>query len=254
MHLVRARIDDLRAGFRVSELFAPRLGARVRDPPLVHRSAATRVRPMPDGGGPFTVTAQHAEVRGFSFGSGPVIYLMHGGVGWARNSARSSIPCGPTAFGWCLRRAGPRRLSSWAVRPRPYSCPRVRSGVGRGAARFGPADTVIAHSMGAVPALLAQVHGWMSTQRLVFLAPMRDLATHFDRFAGQVGIGPRVRRAMTSRTERLVGYPVAGIDIGVPGRPCRPGSPARGARSPRPGDVCTTTRSASSRTGRGRRG
>ena len=49
----------------------------------------------------------------------------------------------------------------------------------------------------------------------MFVAPMRDLATHFDRFAAQLGIGPRVRRAMTAQTERLVGYPVAGVDVRV---------------------------------------
>ena len=42
---------------------------------------------------------------------------------------------------------------------------------------------------------------------------MRDLATHFDRFAKQTGMGPRVRRGMTAQTERLVGYPVAGVDV-----------------------------------------
>jgi pimeloyl-ACP methyl ester carboxylesterase len=81
------------------------------------------------------------------------------------------------------------------------------------AARFGPAHTVIAHSLGALPALLAQLHGWLSTDQLVFLAPMRDLATHFDRFAEQVGIGPRVRRELTVATQRWVGYPVDAIDV-----------------------------------------
>ena len=81
---------------------------------------------------------------------------------------------------------------------------------------------MIAHSMGAVPTLLAQVHGWLGTDRLVFLAPMRDLATHYDRFAGEVGIGPRVRRAMTVETERRVGYPLAGIDVGVLSRSIEP--------------------------------
>jgi hypothetical protein len=69
--------------------------------------------------------------------------------------------------------------------------------------------------MGAVPTLLAQVDGSLTTGRLLFLAPMRDLATHFDAFAGQLGIGPRVRHAMTLDTERRVGYPVAGVDVRV---------------------------------------
>ena len=41
-------------------------------------------------------------------------------------------------------------------------------------------------------------------------------------FAGQLGVGPRVRNAMTVETERRVGYPVAGIDVRVLARLAEP--------------------------------
>lgn len=214
--LVRASTVATKTGFRTAELIAPDRGARFATNRWFKVPPPPQVRPMPDDGAPFTVTAQHAAVRGVSFGSGPVIYLMHG---WGGLGAQLG------SFVELLRANGFRVVTFDAPAhggsdPGPFGPGRTHAlEFGRAldavAARFGPAHAVIAHSMGAVPALLAQVHGWLSTERLVFLAPMRDLATHFDRFAGQAGIGPRVRRAMTAQTERLVGYPVAGIDIAV---------------------------------------
>ncbi len=214
--IVRARWTARRALFDVAERVSPNRGARLATRLWFTVPPAPRVRALPAGGEPFTVTSQHAAVRGVSFGTGPVVYLMHG---WGGVGAQLG------AFVEPLRARGYRVVlfdapAHGASDPGP-------SGAGRShglefgkaldavAARFGPAHTVIAHSMGAVPALLAQVHGWLSTDRLVFVAPMRDLATHFDGFAELVGIGPRVRRAMTVQTERLVGYPVAGVDVRV---------------------------------------
>lgn len=214
--LVRAHNSGLRGGFRVAELVAPMLGARVATRRWFTVPPPPRVKPTPDGGESFTVTAQHAEVHGYSFGSGPVVYLMHGWGGLGAQLGSFVDPLRTKGFQVVMFDAPAHGASapgpSGPGRSHAIEFGRALDAV---AARFGPAHTVIAHSMGAVPALLAQVHGWLSTEQLVFLAPMRDLATHFDRFAGQVGIGPRVRRAMTSRTERQVGYPVAGIDIRV---------------------------------------
>ena len=214
--IVRARTSAVRAGFRTTELIAPALGARFATRRWFTVPPPPRVRPLPDGGQPFTVSAQHAAVRGVSFGTGPVIYLMHG---WGGSGAQLGSFVEP------LRDHGFRIVvfdapAHGASDPGPFGPGRTHAlefghALEAVAGRFGPAHAVIAHSMGAVPTLLAQVHGSMSIQHLVFLAPMRDLGTHFDRFAGQLGVGPRVRNAMTVETERRVGYPVAGIDVRV---------------------------------------
>jgi pimeloyl-ACP methyl ester carboxylesterase len=81
------------------------------------------------------------------------------------------------------------------------------------AARFGPAHAVIAHSLGAVPVLLTLKHGWLSTERLVFLAPMSRFSTQFDAFAKLLGLGPRIRRRVEARIEQRVGIPVAAFDL-----------------------------------------
>lgn len=217
--IVRAQSAVMRTGFRTAELLAPRRGARFATSRWFKVPPPPKVRPMPAGGRPFTVTAQHAAVRGVSFGSGPVVYLMHGWGGLGAQLGSFIEPLRDNGFRVVAFDAPAHGASeAGAFGPGRTHALEFGRALDAVAARFGPAHAVIAHSMGAVPALLAQVHGWLSTERLVFLAPMRDLATHFDRFAGQAGIGPRVRRAMTVETERQVGYPVAGIDVGVLGK------------------------------------
>jgi len=81
------------------------------------------------------------------------------------------------------------------------------------AARFGPAHAVVAHSMGAIATLLAVKHGWLGSERLVFLAPMDTLARYLDEFAQQLHIGPRVLDRLHRRILVRVGYPVSEFDL-----------------------------------------
>jgi pimeloyl-ACP methyl ester carboxylesterase len=221
--VVRAKAIAVRTGFRTTELLAPALGARFATRRWFTVPPPPRVRPLPAGGQPFTVIAQHAAVRGFSFGAGPVIYLMHGWGGLGAQLGAFVEPLRANGFQVVVFDAPAHGGSD----PGPFGPGRTHAlefghALEAVAARFGPAQAVIAHSMGAVPTLLAQVHGSLTSRQLIFLAPMRDLATHFDRFAAQLGVGPRVRNAMTVETERRVDYPVAGIDVRVLARLAEP--------------------------------
>lgn len=214
--IVRAKVLTMRAGFGAAEVVVPTLGARAATRLWFTIPPAPRVGRLPADGEPFTVTADGARIRGISFGAGPVVYLMHGWGGLGAQLGSFVEPLRARGFRVVMFDAPAHGSSgpgpSGAGRSHGLEFSRALDAV---AERFGPAHTVIAHSMGAVPALLAQAHGRLRTQQLVFLAPMRDLATHFDRFAGQAGIGRRVRSQMTVQTERLVGYPVAGVDVRV---------------------------------------
>jgi pimeloyl-ACP methyl ester carboxylesterase len=221
--IVRARRLGIGAGFRAAEVLAPTLGARAATRLWFTIPPPPRVSGLPGGGEPFTVMVQQSAVRGFSFGSGPTIYLMHGWGGLGAQLGSFVEPLRTNGFRVVLFDAPAHGASdpgpSGPGRSHGLEFSRALEAV---ANRFGPAHTVIAHSMGAVPALLAQQAGELCTDRLVFLAPMRDLATYFDRFAGQLGFGRRVREAMTIQTEQLVGYPVAGIDLRVLSRSAPP--------------------------------
>lgn len=220
---VRAKKFSLRAGFRVAEIVAPTLGARFATRLWLTVPPPPRVRPVPAGGEEFAVTVQGGAVRGVSFGSGPAVYLVHGWGGLGAQLGSFVEPLRTNGFRVVMFDAPAHGSSD----PGPSGPGRTHAlefaaALDAVAANFGPAHTVIAHSMGVVPTLLALVRGELSVQRLVLLAPMRDLDTHFDRLTDQLGIGPRVRRSMTDEAERRVGYPVAGVDVRVLSRSVQP--------------------------------
>ena len=211
--IVRVRHAATRALFRSGELLAPRLGGRVvrnlwfTVPPLAPDA------PLPPDGQPFSVTSLGAEVRGHVWGEGPVVYLVHGWAGRGSQLAGFVAPLTTAGFRVVLFDA-PAHGSS---EPGP-SGPRRTHGVEMGkaldavAARFGPAHTVIAHSLGTIGTYLAIRHGWLGTGRLVLIAPMVEAGSLVDQFQGHLGFGPRTRRAFERDAHALVGLPISEFD------------------------------------------
>lgn len=213
----------LRVFFRTTEMVAPQVGARVATRMWFTLPPGARGFRLPGGGTPFEVESQRAVVRGTTWGEGPVVYLMHGWGGRGSQLAGFVDP---------LVRRGHRVVmfdtpSHGASDPGP-SGPRSSSGVELGkaldavGARFGPAHAVIAHSMGAVATLLTLKYGWLSTRRLVFLAPMSRYASQFDAFQSALGTGPRIRRRVDDAVERRVGVSAAEFDASVLGNEIGP--------------------------------
>lgn len=81
--------------------------------------------------------------------------------------------------------------------------------------RFGPAEAVIAHPLGAIATYLALRFGWLGTERLVLIAPMVQSQSPFDGFQAALGLGPRTRRAFDRSVEALVGIPRSDFDARV---------------------------------------
>ena len=79
-------------------------------------------------------------------------------------------------------------------------------------ARFGPAEAVVAHSLGTISTYLTLRFGWLSTRRLVLISPMVTAEPLFDQFQRALGFGARARRAFDRRGRRLVGVPVESFD------------------------------------------
>jgi len=84
--------------------------------------------------------------------------------------------------------------------------------------RFGPAEAVVAHSMGTISTYLALRYGWLGTGRLVLIAPMVEASSLFDQFQQALGFGPRVRAAFDRAVDEFVGVPVAEFDARVQAR------------------------------------
>ena len=211
--IVRIRNGSTRALFRAGELLAPRVGGRaVRNlwftvPPLAPDA------PLPPGGEPFTVTSLGAEVRGHVWGEGPVVYLVHVWAGRGSQLAGLVEPLTAAGFRAVLFDAPAHGASE----PGPAGPGRTH-GVEMGkaldavAARFGPAHTVVAHSLGTIATYLAIRHGWLGTSRLVLLAPVVEAESLVDQFQRYLGFGPRTRRAFERDAHALVGLPISEFD------------------------------------------
>ena len=214
--IVRFRNQRRRALFRSADLLAPNLAGRIaRDtwftaPP---RLAAT---PLPEGGRPFEVESLGAVVRGHVWGDGPVVYLVHG---WGGRGSQLASFVEPLL-------AGGLRVAMFDAPGHGDSDP---GAAGRGRthgvefgkaldavfAEFGPAEAVVAHSLGTISTYLTLRFGWLSTRRLVLVAPMVAAEPLFDQFQQALGFGARTRRAFDRHLDEFVGVPMAEFDAGL---------------------------------------
>jgi pimeloyl-ACP methyl ester carboxylesterase len=161
---------------------------------------------LPGGAEPFEVEWAHGTVRGLAFGEGPVVYLVHGWGGRGDQFATFVEPLVEAGYRAVLFDAPSHGGSDpGAFGPRSTTGVEFAKALDAVFARFGPADAVIAHSMGAIATMLALNYGWLGADRLVFVAPMCGFATVMDDFQALLGFGPRTRRRAEARVWRQVG-------------------------------------------------
>lgn len=208
----------VRTPFRLLEHTAPGLGARAADA-LWLRMPSGRPRPAEAGGtlellgSPFEVALDGRAVRGWSWGAGPVVYLVHGWGG----TLEQLVP-----FAGALAAAGYRVVAHdgpshghsdpGAMGPRRSDGVELARSLGAVADRFGPAHAVVAHSLGALSTLLALREGWLEAGRLALLAPASGVPAFLASAQRQLGIGPRTARRLAERTHRRTGYRVEEVD------------------------------------------
>ena len=217
---VRVRNGAMRTYFRFSEHLLPG-PARRRARDLWFTSPPRMADlPVPDGGEPFEVEAQGHLVRGLVWGDGldsapptKTVYLVHGWGGRGSQfgamveplleSGHRVVMLDAPAHGDSDHGpAGPRRTNGleFAKALDAVFC------------RFGPAEAVVAHSLGMIATYLALRFGWLGTRRLVVIAPMVESKSLFDQFETALGFGERTRRAFDRSILDWVGIPVAEFD------------------------------------------
>jgi len=210
----------MRTYFRYAEHVLPsRAGRLARD---LWFTAPPRMAelPVPDRGEPFEVEAQGHVVRGQVWGDVPdsagptrTVYLMHG---WGGRGAQFGAMVEP------LLESGHRvvMLDAPAHGDSDHgpAGPRRTNGLEFAKAldavfcRFGPAEAVVAHSLGTIATYLALRFGWLGTARLVLIAPMVESQSLFDQFQAALGFGDRTRRAFDRSILDWVGIPVSEFD------------------------------------------
>jgi pimeloyl-ACP methyl ester carboxylesterase len=213
----------IRGGFSAGGAVAPAIAARAAErlwfrlPAANGSSPGTQqlsVGPRELLGAPFEVSLRGRTVRGWSWGAGPVVYLVHGWGG----SLEQLVPL----VGPLLDRGlqvvafdGPSHGHSDPGLHGPRSSDAVELGraLDAVAARFGPARAVVAHSMGALSALLAVRDGWLATERLVLVAPPSGIPELLDGLNAELNLGRRATRHLAGRARRRTGYPVDELDL-----------------------------------------
>lgn len=214
--IVRIKSMGVTAFFRSAEHLAPGLAGRVAKDLWFSAPPRMADQPIPDGGEAFEVRPQGHLVRGLAWGEGPVVYLVHG---WGGRGSQFGAMVSPLveAGHRVVMFDGPAHGDS---DPGP-SGPRLTNGVELAGAldevfrRFGPAEAVVAHSMGTIATYLALRSGRPGARRLVFIAPMVEALSLFDLFQRSLGFGARTRRSFDRAVDEYVGIPVSGFDARV---------------------------------------
>ncbi|GAB3877140.1 alpha/beta hydrolase [Terrabacter terrigena] len=165
-------------------------------------------------GAPFEADLRGRLVRGWSWGSGPVVYLVHGWGGDLEQMVPLVAPLldrGLQVVAFDGLSHG--RSDAGAHGPRSSDAVELGRSLDAVAARFGPARAVVAHSMGALAALLAVRDGWLATERLVLVAPPSGVPDLLERVSRELGLGPGASRRLAERARRRTGYAVDELDL-----------------------------------------
>jgi pimeloyl-ACP methyl ester carboxylesterase len=217
--IVRAGVTALRITDVIGEAIAPGLTARaaarrwfqIPDTPAT-RHGNSQVWPV--GGSSFETSSLGHRIRGTSWGRGRVVYLIHGWAGSAEQMVGLIEPLLLRNYRVVVFDAPSHGRSD----PGPSGPGRSHAvefahALGAVSAVFGPARGVITHSLGAMAAMLALRFGWLSTERLVFLAPMCGLQRQLDTFADALKLGRRTRLRMAAQIHDRVGFTVEEFEL-----------------------------------------
>ena len=192
----------VRAGLYVSSRVSLALAARWAErlfftPP---RPRASRTR-MPAGAQRLEIAfgAGSGRIAVWSWGSGPIVYLVHGWGGRAEQLGAFVAPLLARGFR-VVAVDGPGHGASPGRRS---SGPEIGRALAAVVAQFGPASGVVAHSLGAAAVTFAMREG-LAVGRAAFVGPPADPLTWVARFASELGLGPAVMAEMKRRSEARI--------------------------------------------------
>jgi pimeloyl-ACP methyl ester carboxylesterase len=207
----------VQTAFGVLERVAPPLGARWAErlwftlPTVPAQARRARVDLPP--GESFVVDHEGHEVRGFAWGSGPPVYLVHGWGGWGLQLAAYVPPLVGAGFRVITYDALSHGVSDPGRHgPRSTTLLEMADVLHAVVRRFGPAHAVVAHSIGAAATAHAMREGF-EPGRLVFVAAANSFDDSVDVFARMLGFGPRIRRRLLGRFLRRIGVPIQHFDV-----------------------------------------
>lgn len=202
-----------RMAFRTIQAVSPERAATLAERLFFTTPRALLTRSMQeqlDRARPFAVTLDNHRIAAWSWGGGdgPVVYLVHG---WGSRGGRLAAYVAPlmaagfrvVAFDGIGHGASEGRMSSM-----PELARTLRAVVGA----VGPAQGIIAHSLGASAATLAMDWG-LEVSRVVFIAPAADPIGFTMRWANQIGMRPDVLERMRASSQRRIAFSWDDLDV-----------------------------------------
>ncbi len=215
----------MRARFRYAEHLAPGRAGRAACDLWFSAPPVMPDLPVPSGSAPFEVEAQGHAVRGLVWEPktlgrpATTVYLVHG---WGGRGAQFGAMVQPLVESGhrVVMFDGPGHGDSDHGPAGPGRTHGVELAKALDAVfcRFGPAEAVVAHSMGTISTYLAMRYGWLGARRLVLIAPMVECESLFDQFQAALGFGPRVRAAFDRAVDEFIGVGVRDFDARVQAR------------------------------------
>lgn len=159
-------------------------------------------------GTPFTVRVAGREIVAWSWGSGPVVYLVHG---WGSRGGRLAgfvAPLLAAGYQVVTHDAPGHGASGFGMTSMPEFARALRAVDDA----VGPAFGIVAHSMGASASTLAMAQG-LTVSRAVFLAPAANPAAYVAPFAKMLGLKQEVVRRLRERSQRRVAFNWDDLDV-----------------------------------------
>jgi len=175
-----------------------------------------RIDRTPAGGEPFEVAWAGGTIRGRVYGDWglPTAYLVHGWGGWWQQLSAHVQPLldrGMCIVAFDAPSHGDSAPGRFGARSTTFV--EMSEGLAAVVRDFGRPSLLLAHSAGAVAALLALDSGTVRPEALALIAPPTSVPPMMRSFADAAGIGERSRGVMAARAERRVGLPMGALDL-----------------------------------------
>ncbi|HEY7683279.1 MAG TPA: alpha/beta fold hydrolase [Gemmatimonadales bacterium] len=172
------------------------------------RALSAEARRLLLSGRRFSLQVEGRRVKGWRWGQGPVVYLVHG---WGGHSGRLSAfvpPLVEAGFSVVTFDAPGHGVSGRGMSSMPEFARALRAV----AAAYGAPQAIIAHSLGAAATGLA-VHWGLRPRRLVLLAPPANPATYVEPFTEALGLTKEVAERLRTRSERRLRFRWSDLDV-----------------------------------------
>ena len=206
----------LRAAFKVLERVAPDAGAtlarRLWFTLPQSRTRRSEVDLPPSAR--FTVDVGGRPVRGTAWGSGPVVYLVHGWGGWGEQLAPYVGPL-VAAGHRVVTFDAPSHGESAPGRhgPRSSTVAEMADALLAVVAHQGAPYAMVAHSIGAMSVARVMRDYGVDAERLVFVSAAAAVAPMVPVFRATFGFGSRIEARLGPKVEQYVGIPMADLDV-----------------------------------------